>query len=166
MLADMSEQRTGRRKPWRKGRTPVAPGLGDRIREMREQLGLTQEQVGGGVVSGAYISQVERGATHPSLGALTQIAERLGTTAVALGVAGSEARPTPFRATAEAMALLSLASESANADERDLLRHAEWVLAALLRDLSSAGDEPALESVRTGGLEPPTSAFGGRRSIH
>lgn len=112
---------------------------------MREQLGLTQEQVGDGVVSGAYISQVERGATHPSLGALMHIAERLGTTAVALGVAGLVTSPTPFRATTEAMALLSHAAESANADERELIRHAEWMLAALLRDLSSAGAERLAE---------------------
>lgn len=140
---------TGRRKPWRKGRTPVAPGLGDRIREMREQLGLTQEQVGDGVVSGAYIGQVERGATHPSLGALMHIAERLGTTAVALGVAGSLSSPTPFRATTEAMALLGAAAETATDGERELIRHAEWMLAALLRDLSTVNAEgPAEPTVR------------------
>lgn len=132
---------TGRRKAWRKGRMPTAPGLGERVRALREDLGLTQEALGGGVLSGAYISQVERGATRPSVGALTHIAERLGTTAVALGVAGQAAAPSPFRATVEALAVLRAASAAASPDEQEALGHAIWNLTALLSDLSALGSD-------------------------
>lgn len=51
--------------------------IGSRIRERREELGLTQEELAGNEYSKSYISQVERGHTWPSLHALQYIARRL-----------------------------------------------------------------------------------------
>lgn len=54
--------------------------LGERIKRMREEAGLTQAAVAKGAVSGAFISQIEHGERHPGIAVLRHIAERLGTT--------------------------------------------------------------------------------------
>lgn len=54
---------------------------GRRIRELRTRLGLSQEQVGGGVVTPGYVSLIESGGRKPSSKALAQIADALGVTA-------------------------------------------------------------------------------------
>jgi transcriptional regulator with XRE-family HTH domain len=55
----------------------VAPLIGERIRRRRQQLGLSQAEVGYPYYSKSFISQVENGKLMPSLRALARIAERL-----------------------------------------------------------------------------------------
>lgn len=54
--------------------------LGERIRNARVAKGLTQEQVGAGLASTAYISRIESGQRRPDGRLLARIAERLDTT--------------------------------------------------------------------------------------
>lgn len=53
--------------------------LGQRIRQLRQSRGLTQQQLGGSELSKSFISLVERDRTKPSVETLTFIARRLGT---------------------------------------------------------------------------------------
>ncbi len=62
--------------------------LGQRIRELRETRGLTQQQLGSREVTKGFISLLERDRAKPSLQTLAVIARRLGTTLDAL--AGQE----------------------------------------------------------------------------
>ncbi|MDO9377799.1 MAG: helix-turn-helix transcriptional regulator [Nocardioidaceae bacterium] len=57
----------------------VTSDLGSRIRELRLTRGLSQRDLGGGELSASYVSLVEAGKRHPSIEALTLLAERLGT---------------------------------------------------------------------------------------
>lgn len=131
-----------RRKPWRKERALVAPGIGSRIRELRERLGLTQAQLGDGVLTGHYISTVENGQVRPSTAALNHIAQKLGTTAVALGMASSA--PTPIEPLAGLTQALGMIRAIAANDprERRLVEHAEWVVSSALRELMRLETEP------------------------
>lgn len=52
--------------------------IGDRIRERRKQLGLTQEQLAAGRFDRSYISRIEANEVIPPLDTLRVIAERLG----------------------------------------------------------------------------------------
>lgn len=133
---------TGRRKPWQKKRETVAPGLGDRVRDLRETLGLTQDQLGAGVLTGSYISEIERGNARPSRAALAHIANQLGTTVVVLGAVGSHPSADAFAALTQALALVRAASQSGTAREQRLLGHAEWLLAGLIADLGENDDPP------------------------
>ena len=54
--------------------------LGQRIREKRQLLGMTQEELAKGIVSSAMISQIENGVSLPSYMTISRIAERLSTT--------------------------------------------------------------------------------------
>ena len=56
--------------------SPFAVALGETLRERRQELSLTQDEVGH-PLSRAFISQLERGRVSPSLGSLALIAERL-----------------------------------------------------------------------------------------
>ena len=56
----------------------VARRVGERIREARTRLGLTQAQTARGRYTAAYISALERGLAKPSMAALTFLSERLG----------------------------------------------------------------------------------------
>jgi tetratricopeptide (TPR) repeat protein len=63
----------------------VDPALiGQRIRNARVAAGLTQEQLGEGAASAAYISRIEAGNRRPGTVLLTHVAQRLGTTVEAL----------------------------------------------------------------------------------
>jgi transcriptional regulator with XRE-family HTH domain len=55
-------------------------GLGSELRRQRLAAHLSQDQVSGPLTR-AYLSQVERGQTMPSLAALIVLAEQLGTSA-------------------------------------------------------------------------------------
>jgi transcriptional regulator with XRE-family HTH domain len=56
----------------------VARRVGERIREARTRLGLTQAETAKGRYTAAYISALERGLAKPSMAALTFLSERLG----------------------------------------------------------------------------------------
>jgi len=53
-------------------------GLGERIRERRLELGLSQRELASDGVSYAYISRIEAGTRNPSVKALRQLAPKLG----------------------------------------------------------------------------------------
>jgi tetratricopeptide (TPR) repeat protein len=53
--------------------------IGQRIRHARVAAGLTQEQLGAGAASAAYISRIEAGNRRPGLRLLAHVADRLGT---------------------------------------------------------------------------------------
>jgi tetratricopeptide (TPR) repeat protein len=61
------------------GQTTGANALGARIRKRRQELGLTQEEVGQPLLSSAYVSLIESGDRRPSDEALGHIADRLET---------------------------------------------------------------------------------------
>src|SRR5437660_2965742 len=54
--------------------------IGQRIRELRENAGLSQRDIAMPGVSYAYISRIERGTRMPSAKALIKISSRLNTT--------------------------------------------------------------------------------------
>jgi transcriptional regulator with XRE-family HTH domain len=56
----------------------VARRVGERIRQARTRIGLTQAQLAKGRYTAAYISALERGLAKPSMAALTFLSERLG----------------------------------------------------------------------------------------
>jgi HTH-type transcriptional regulator, quorum sensing regulator NprR len=56
----------------------LSNSVGDRIREARQARGMTQAQLGRGVATKGFISQIERDRARPSLPKLQVIAARLG----------------------------------------------------------------------------------------
>lgn len=52
--------------------------IGEKIRDLRKKIGITQEQLAGRELTKSYVSQVELGRIHPSRKALNIIARRLG----------------------------------------------------------------------------------------
>ncbi|WP_029421651.1 helix-turn-helix domain-containing protein [Alicyclobacillus macrosporangiidus] len=54
------------------------PSIGEKIREIRLQRGMTQSDLGEGLVSSSMISQIEADRTRPSYPLLTALANRLG----------------------------------------------------------------------------------------
>ena len=82
-------------------------GLGARVREARQAVGLSQSRLAGGRFSKEYISQIERGKTRPTVETLAWLAEQLGVDAAYLssGVSGAErARVETALARGEALA--------------------------------------------------------------
>jgi len=70
----------------------VLPGdsLGDRVRDLRLQRGLTQEELAGSRFTKEYLSQIERGVSRPTRTTIAWLAARLGADAAYLetGVGG------------------------------------------------------------------------------
>jgi tetratricopeptide (TPR) repeat protein len=64
-------------KPRRVGRLPNG-GLGERLRTLRLNLGLTQTDLAGVRFSKEYVSQIERGKTRPTRETIDWLAQRLG----------------------------------------------------------------------------------------
>ena len=56
----------------------VARRVGERIRQARVRIGMTQRQLSEGRYTAAYISALERGLAKPSMAALTFLSSRLG----------------------------------------------------------------------------------------
>lgn len=52
--------------------------VGERILRLRDERGISQRELGGGSVSGAYVSKVEHGERQPSVRALRAFAARMG----------------------------------------------------------------------------------------
>lgn len=72
--------------------------MGERIREARTRLGLTQAETAKGRYTAAYISALERGLAKPSMAALTFLSERLG---VSVPDLVAEERPAASRLEAD-----------------------------------------------------------------
>src|SRR4051812_44632647 len=68
------------RSGWERVLAPTSH-VGQRIRELRSDRGLSQEQLAGPGVSASYVSLIESGHRRPSRSALDSIAAALGTTA-------------------------------------------------------------------------------------
>ncbi|HMB18195.1 MAG TPA: tetratricopeptide repeat protein [Gaiellaceae bacterium] len=64
-------------KPSRVGRLPNG-GLGERLRSLRVNLGMTQTDLAGERFSKEYVSQIERGKTRPTQETIEWLAQRLG----------------------------------------------------------------------------------------
>jgi transcriptional regulator with XRE-family HTH domain len=76
----------------------VARRVGERIRQARARLRLTQAQLAEGRYTAAYISALERGLAKPSMAALTFLSERLG---VSIPDLVAEERPAAGRLEAD-----------------------------------------------------------------
>jgi tetratricopeptide (TPR) repeat protein len=78
-------------RPQRLGRLPNG-GLGERLRTLRVNAGLTQTDLAGERFSKEYVSQIERGKTRPTQETIAWLAERLNVDAgfLASGVAADE----------------------------------------------------------------------------
>jgi transcriptional regulator with XRE-family HTH domain len=97
----------------------VARRVGDRIRQARTRLGLTQAQLAQGRYTPAYISALERGLAKPSMASLTFLSERLG---VSIPDLVAEERPAAGRL--EADLLLASGKHQEALDKYDSLLHA------------------------------------------
>jgi transcriptional regulator with XRE-family HTH domain len=97
----------------------VARRIGERIRQARTRVGLTQAQLAQGRYTAAYISALERGLAKPSMAALTFLSERLG---VSVPDLVSEERPAAGRL--EADLLLASGEYQAALDRYDALLEA------------------------------------------
>ena len=62
----------------RKPRLRSTASLGERVRELRVERGLTQQELAGDNCSKEYVSQIERGRARPTAEMLQWLAERLG----------------------------------------------------------------------------------------
>src|SRR5918996_281968 len=77
-MANMNPTTTRTRKVIVVDNSHVARRVGERIRQARTRMGLTQRQLAQGRYTAAYISALERGLAKPSMAALTFLSERLG----------------------------------------------------------------------------------------
>ena len=115
----------------------VARRIGDRIRQARTRIGLTQAQLSKGRYTAAYISALERGLAKPSMAALTFLSERLG---VSVPDLVAEERPAAGRL--EADLLLAAAKHQEALDRYDELletaREDRRIRAELLRGRAEA----------------------------
>lgn len=113
---------------------PVRAGIGQRVREHRVRLGLTQAQVGEPVYRAGYISNVEHGRVTPSLDAVAHMAARLGVQSADL--VGADAAPIrPEDALARAAELLAQALHNAPEADRRLVSAAAIVIDSIRRQL-------------------------------
>ena len=62
----------------RKPRLRSSASLGERVRGLRVERGLTQQELAGDCCTKEYVSQIERGRTRPTGEMLARLAERLG----------------------------------------------------------------------------------------
>jgi tetratricopeptide (TPR) repeat protein len=118
---------------------PVAPDsegqvetIGQRLRRLRHERGLSQRELSSPGVSYAYISRIEAGARRPSVKALRMLAKKLGVSADYLET-GSEIRDTDERELriADAELELRLADNPGEAEQK---------LEQLRDDAVAAGD--------------------------
>jgi tetratricopeptide (TPR) repeat protein len=109
--------------------------IGQRLRRLRHERGLSQRELAGLGVSYAYISRIEAGARRPSVKALRMLARKLGVSADYLET-GSELRETDERELkiADAELELRLAEQPQEAETR---------LASLRDEAVAAGDAVA-----------------------
>src|SRR5215510_13664555 len=108
--------------------------VGQRLRRLRHERGLSQRELASPGVSYAYISRIEAGARRPSVKALRMLARKLGVSAEYLET-GSEITAAELRQLqlAEAELRLRLDHEDLPLDD----------LAEILREADSLGDPVA-----------------------
>jgi tetratricopeptide (TPR) repeat protein len=87
----------------------VARRVGERIRQARARVGLTQAQLAKGRYTAAYISALERGLAKPSMAALTFLSERLG---ISIPDLVAEERPAAMRLEADLLLASGRAQEA------------------------------------------------------
>src|SRR3954447_16704715 len=96
-----------------------AESIGQRLRRLRHERGLSQRELSSPGVSYAYISRIEAGARRPSVKALRMLAKKLGVSADYLET-GSEIRDTDARELriADAELELRLTDDPAQAEQK------------------------------------------------
>lgn len=111
---------------------PGAESIGERLRRVRKERGLSQRQLAEPGVSYAYISRIEAGSRRPSVTALRKLARKLGVSADYLesGVDVSERERRELKLV-EAQLLLKLDGDAAAA---------EHGLRELVDEANAAGD--------------------------
>jgi len=112
-----------------------AETIGQRLRRLRHDRGLSQRELAGPGVSYAYISRIEAGARRPSVKALRMLARKLGVSADYLET-GSEIRDTDERE-------LQIADAELELRLAELPDEAEAKLKRLRSDALEAGDAVA-----------------------
>lgn len=117
-----------------------AETIGERLRRLRLERGLSQRELSARGVSYAYISRIEAGARRPSVKALRLLARKLGVSAEYLET-GSDVHDFERRELRLADAELQLKVDGDAAG-------AEPVLEELLREALAAGDAPAATRAR------------------
>jgi transcriptional regulator with XRE-family HTH domain len=116
--------------------------LGERLRRLRRERGLSQRELSAPGVSYAYISRIEAGARQPSVKALRKLAAKLGVSADYLET-GREVRVEEERELRLYEAELKLRLERDSAGSEAEFR-------ALLDEAREAGDEEAVLRARLG----------------
>ena len=101
----------------------TARGVGERVRELRRERGLSQEQVAGPGVTASYVSLIESGRRQPTEAALAILAAALETSVDDLreGQAGERRREAEFDLRAAELALATGAFDDAEQRFRGLL---------------------------------------------
>src|SRR3954467_6887487 len=103
-----------------------AESIGQRLRRLRHERGLSQRELSSPGVSYAYISRIEAGARRPSVKALRMLARKLGVTAGYLET-GSEIGATEARELrlADLELRLRLDGDTATGEPQGILADAE-----------------------------------------
>ncbi|MDQ2909585.1 MAG: helix-turn-helix domain-containing protein [Actinomycetota bacterium] len=128
--------------------------IGQRLRRLRHERGLSQRELAGPGVSYAYISRIEAGARRPSVKALRMLARKLGISADYLET-GSEIRDIDERE-------LQIADAELELRLAEVTEHAEAKLERLRVDALAAGDAVAASRANIAlGL---AAAHGGRNN--
>jgi len=120
--------------------TPAGESIGERLRRLRLERGLSQRELSSPGVSYAYISRIEAGARRPSVKALRKLARKLGVSAEYLET-GSPLSDSDLRELRLADAELALRLS-------DDLAEAEATLTSVLDDAVEAGDDSAATRAR------------------
>src|SRR3954449_2416264 len=119
-----------------------AESIGQRLRRLRHERGLSQRELSSPGVSYAYISRIEAGARQPSVKALRKLARKLGVSADYLET-GSEVRADELRELRLSEAELKLRLEQ---DAEGSATEFE----ALLEEAGEAGDGEGVLRARLG----------------
>src|SRR5712691_8545140 len=119
-----------------------AESIGERLRRLRLDRGLSQRELSAPGVSYAYISRIEAGSRRPSVKALRELARKLGVSAEYLET-GSEIRDVDERELRLADAELQLRLTGDAVD-------AERVLFEILDEATKAGDKASATRARVG----------------
>src|SRR5437764_11705589 len=109
----------------------VGETIGQRLRRLRLERGLSQRELAGPGVSYAYISRIEGGQRQPSLRAIRRLARKLGVTAQFL--------ETGSMTTSEEEREIRLSESELRLRLGESVDEAEDVLRAVLREAEEAG---------------------------